>query len=352
MVVTALVISGTLTLFKKHLFMETVRASYFSSLATLSVFSIISLFFRAPTSLLTFLIGVVSIAVILKIRQKWSVKDIALAIGRYSIPVSIIAHFYFFLYGERMKYQDAIIAIVGDGWGFYFLTLALTLGLTYFFYNYIFTKGLGGAKYKRYDPAREAHLQQRGNEGELYVNQVLDRAGFKYIHDLLLFKKGRKKIDDKATQLDQVAFVDENEIWVIETKNWRGTIELNLEQYDCKVTYPDGRTQTMYNPVLQNQMHVDVVRGLLEREYGKRKFNRDYKIMNVIVFIDQKFDYEEDDLIILGSDAFKNYLESGAVTSKPENFREIYEILQANDYKNDPRANAAHERIISSHRRR
>lgn len=351
MTLTAFVLLFITYFLRDYLFIKTVRDSYFMALANLSIFSTISLFFRAPSSLLTLLLAVVALGVILKIKYKWDFMKIIYNIARFSVPITLIAYFYLFLYADRMAYQDAVIMIVGEGAGFYFLTLGITLGLTYFFYNNVLTKGFGGARHKGHDPNLEKVIFQRGQEGEEVVNNMLQKNGFTFIHDALMFQKGRKGKEDDATQIDHVTYVGDDEIWVIETKNWSGKINLQLESYDCYVTDKKGVTRTFYNPILQNEKHVRFVKRALERGIGRRKLNKNFRLVNVIIFVGQNFNHFEDDLVVVGSDVLKSMMENGTINSNFENFEKVHQVLLKNDKKDDKKMVKLHEKIINKYKK-
>lgn len=352
MTATAFLLLFITYFFKNNPFIQTVRDAYFMALANLSIVAIISLFFRAPTSLLTFLLAVISLGVILKIKYGWEFMEIIYNISKFSVPITLIVYFYLFLYADRMAYQDVVVLIVGEEWGLYFLVLFLTLGLTYFFYNNVLTKGFGGVKYRKYDPELEKAIIKKGAEGEEVVNKMLQDNGFKFIHDALIFKKGAKGKKDDVTQVDHITYVGNNEIWVIETKNWSGKIELKLDSYDCYVTDQNGVKRTYYNPIYQNEKHVRYIRRVLEKGIGRRKFNKNFKIINVIVFVDQNFNHFEDDLIVVGSSELNKLINNGTISSDFSNFDKVHDILKKNDKKNDPKMKRLHEMIISQYKNR
>lgn len=103
------------------------------------------------------------------------------------------------------------------------------------------------------DQAAQAHAMRAGAAGEHRVARALDRAGVPAVHDITLKdRRGTHQIDHIAAAGDA--------LYVLETKTWRGDLDGQPEAQFWTLRKPTGTTQRVYNPLLQNETHRDVVR--------------------------------------------------------------------------------------------
>ena len=117
-------------------------------------------------------------------------------------------------------------------------------------------------------------IRDRGKKGEFYVSQVLGDSidGVKQIfNDYKFISNG------KSVQIDHI-FINKNGIFVIETKNYKGSIYGNEEQQEWTQVLAYGNVQNkFYNPIKQNNSHI----------YKLQKFlPKNIDVISIVVFID------------------------------------------------------------------
>lgn len=96
--------------------------------------------------------------------------------------------------------------------------------------------------------------RNKGKRGENMVASVLGDTipGEQYIINNLLFTND----SNHSCQIDHI-FINKHGIWVIETKNYSGTIYGNEEQREWTQVLAYGNMKNkLYNPVKQNQTHI------------------------------------------------------------------------------------------------
>lgn len=110
--------------------------------------------------------------------------------------------------------------------------------------------------------AREAHRRKLGVDGEKKVAAKLKRyasiRSFKVINDLYL------PLYDKTTQIDHV-LIGFFGLIVFETKNVGGEVYGEPRQKEWLHIMGKNRYK-LYNPLMQNQTHIDCIRHLLGKE--------------------------------------------------------------------------------------
>lgn len=104
--------------------------------------------------------------------------------------------------------------------------------------------------------------QKRGVEGERKVARKLSKCDTKtsrLLNDVVfLDEKG------ESYQIDHI-FINENGIWIIETKNWAGRIYGTDEQKEWTQVLAYGKEKNrMYSPVKQNLTHAFKVQKILK----------------------------------------------------------------------------------------
>lgn len=101
--------------------------------------------------------------------------------------------------------------------------------------------------------AENAHA---GAAGERRVARALQRAGVAAVHDITL--------PDRAGgthQIDHIAAAGDC-LYVLETKNWHGTVSGDAGSPEWTLRAPSGTVAHPYNPLLQNDTHQEVLREL------------------------------------------------------------------------------------------
>lgn len=116
--------------------------------------------------------------------------------------------------------------------------------------------------------------KKKGNEGEKVIAKILGKnipdKQFVINNFLFIDKSG------KSRQIDHI-YINEYGIWVIETKNYSGTIYGTENQREWTQVYNYGRNNyKFYNPIKQNFTHIYCLSELLD---VKNIFH------NVVVFI-------------------------------------------------------------------
>lgn len=101
-------------------------------------------------------------------------------------------------------------------------------------------------------------LPSKGKVGEIRVAKILSKLPkeeYRVLNNLLI-KQG-----NKTTQIDHVV-VSEYRIFVIETKHYQGWIygDANREYWTQNIY---GNKYELYNPIYQNQGHINVLRRIL-----------------------------------------------------------------------------------------
>ena len=110
------------------------------------------------------------------------------------------------------------------------------------------------------DKRKERRLKQAGKEGEKKVADTIEEIsneGSRLINNLILYdKKG------KTFQIDHL-FINTNGIWIIETKNWSGTI-YGDEEDKYWTQQKKYSSESRYNPIKQNYGHYYKIKPLLK----------------------------------------------------------------------------------------
>lgn len=170
---------------------------------------------------------------------------------------------------------------------------------------------------------------QIGDEGEKLVKDFLsDRKEGKLINNLLI------KVHGTYAQIDHV-YITNTAIYVIETKNYSGTIygkEVD-DRWTC--VYKGGVKHSLYNPIKQNSTHIVRLRELIQ--------NDNVKIIPIVIFTSEscKFKYKVDTVYTLNE--FKsnyNTMLVKNITGKETmiNMDEYYDKLMKHDLSKDKTA--------------
>ncbi len=159
-----------------------------------------------------------------------------------------------------------------------------------------------------YTVPQETYPEHSGRIGENRVAKELSKLGIgrKIIRNLIIGN------DHATTEIDCV-FITECGIYVIESKNFNGWIFGNLSQKNWTQTFPNQTKNQFFNPVLQNQGHINALRYLLDKYPG-------IDIRSVIVFSDsatlKKIPESTNDLLILNESELYKILEASIEYNK------------------------------------
>lgn len=143
-------------------------------------------------------------------------------------------------------------------------------------------------------------LRKLGIDGEKMVAKVLKRyAGirsYRVINDLYL------PLYDKTTQIDHI-LIGFFGLLVIETKNYKGEVYGDPKKKEW-THIVGGEKHSFYNPLMQNQAHIDCIRHILGLE-GIYNVN----IESLVVFTNKKLDlYVPSKMPIIKLKRLKKYL--------------------------------------------
>lgn len=119
----------------------------------------------------------------------------------------------------------------------------------------------------------ESSSDIKGDIGEVLVADALrSQCNMTVIRNVYL------EVDGKKTEIDIIG-ISPVGIFVVEVKNYKGIISGDLQDTYWNVQYPNGNRYRLYNPVIQNSLHVNAVRNLLNNE-------SENTIHNVVIFCD------------------------------------------------------------------
>ena len=127
----------------------------------------------------------------------------------------------------------------------------------------------------------------RGNSGEKKVDKCLRKfkgRGFERVKDALLpYRKNTSQIDN--------ILISQHGIFVIETKNYAGTIKGKENAQQWEQIFPKSanvKPRKFYNPIMQNEGHIKALQSLIYHSYKDFPHSKLNKIPfhNVVVFSD------------------------------------------------------------------
>lgn len=159
-----------------------------------------------------------------------------------------------------------------------------------------------------YTVPQETYPEHSGRIGEDRIAKVLSQFGVgrRVVRNLIIGN------DQATTEIDSV-FITECGIYVLESKNFSGWIFGNLSQKNWTQTFPNQTKNKFFNPILQNQGHINALRYLLDKYPG-------IDIRSVIVFSDsatlKKVPESTNDLLILNESELYKILEASIEYNK------------------------------------
>lgn len=157
--------------------------------------------------------------------------------------------------------------------------------------------------------------EKRGEAGENMVIKKLGQTieGKQYVVNNFLFS-----VDGKSAQIDHI-FINDNGVFVIETKNYSGRIYGKDSQTYWKQVLAYGRYKNkFYNPVMQNETHIKQLQKILPASTP---------VHSLVVFTQNNTNYIESEKTIplswLKSCVNSDYAEK--ITT--ETMKEIYDAI-------------------------
>ena len=172
----------------------------------------------------------------------------------------------------------------------------------------------------REDERERGHVTA-GLRGETQITRILKAAlpDDTYIFNDLNLKHGFHK-----AQVDHIV-VSPRGLFVIETKNWRGTIRgKEREAQWQQIRNPGDRPVSVSNPIQQNERHVSVLKGCLA------KAGIDWPdIISVIVDTSpgSSFDVPDHTVPLLGPDDLVDYI-AGFSPDRPHETRDVDAVVK------------------------
>lgn len=155
-------------------------------------------------------------------------------------------------------------------------------------------------KSKKIYDKKQQYLDKKGREGEEYVFYELK----KYVYDGELYSNVFVPINyNKQTEID-ILLVNGYGIFVIESKNWDGTVK-GSENDDDWILFSKNSTNEVRNPCKQNEYHLKKLREYL-------KINDDVYYSIVVFGYDTKLDfsYENSSTSVMGIRELEDFMES------------------------------------------
>ncbi|HPG92452.1 MAG TPA: NERD domain-containing protein [Clostridia bacterium] len=157
--------------------------------------------------------------------------------------------------------------------------------------------------------------QGRGIVGELSVKIILGKTkeGEKYIiNNFMLVDNG------KSSQIDHI-LINQNGVFVIETKNYSGRIYGNQSQQEWTQVLSYGKIKhKLYNPIKQNATHIYRLKKLLPEETY---------IKSVVVFVQNNTKYIQAQGVLNLGQLAKCIKTSGDHSLCPSEMSNIYNLL-------------------------
>lgn len=117
----------------------------------------------------------------------------------------------------------------------------------------------------------------KGTLGESIANAVLYHLCIKGYKGTPFHNIYLPRGNDEYSEID-LAFVTAKGIFVFECKNYSGWIFGSYKDKYWTVSFPNGQKNQFYNPIVQNQSHINALR----RIYGK-----DIPCFSIVVFSDK-----------------------------------------------------------------
>ena len=107
-----------------------------------------------------------------------------------------------------------------------------------------------------------------GQMFEVYLKaEIQQRTGLQVLSNVYFFNSEINKIHE----VDLMVFA-QGTIYVLECKNYSGTIYGTVASKYWSVVYPNGSTYKLYNPILQNNKHIELISKVIEsKEYDSSK---------------------------------------------------------------------------------
>lgn len=175
-------------------------------------------------------------------------------------------------------------------------------------------------------------MRDAGLRGEYYTAKKLDNlAGY---HKTLI-NAYIPKVKGGTSEID-VLFIHETGIYVLESKNYSGWIFGNESDKNWTQSFPNGKKQSFYNPIKQNEGHMKAIKNFLN-DISESHFK------SMIVFSERcelkKVTVHSSDIAVLKREKLKQIIKkeiknSATVLTKDE-IDEIYNKIKPHCHVSD-----------------
>ena len=156
----------------------------------------------------------------------------------------------------------------------------------------------------------------RGKRGENRVRRIIGKTqeGLRYVfNDYKIVDEGM------SCQIDHI-LINQNGVFVIETKNYSGNIYGMDEQREWTQVLAYGKVKNkIYNPVKQNNTHVYRIRKILPKEFP---------LVSIVVFVQNNTQHINSKVAIPLYSLYDYIGKNRGITLSPEKIEEAAKLLQ------------------------
>ena len=166
----------------------------------------------------------------------------------------------------------------------------------------------------------------KGFIGELIVSRAIAKTSSEDKEQYIINNLILKDENGKTSQIDHL-IINQSGIYVIETKNYKGTIYGDEQDFNWIQELSNGKQYEFYSPVKQNLTHINMVRKTIQMQVP---------MYSIIVFIKGNIDNVNSNKVYRLKSFIENIKHYEKIKISVETVEEIYTILK--DYKDNPRA--------------
>ena len=156
----------------------------------------------------------------------------------------------------------------------------------------------------------------RGKRGENRVRRIIGKTqeGLRYVfNDYKIVDEGM------SCQIDHI-LINQNGVFVIETKNYSGNIYGTDEQREWTQVLAYGKVKNkIYNPVKQNNTHLYRIRKILPKEFP---------LVSIVVFVQNNTQHINSKVAIPLYSLYDHIEKNGGITLSSEKIEEAAKLLQ------------------------
>ena len=156
----------------------------------------------------------------------------------------------------------------------------------------------------------------RGKRGENRVRRIIGKTqeGLRYV-----FNDYKIVDEDMSCQIDHI-LINQNGVFVIETKNYSGNIYGTDEQREWTQVLAYGKIKNkIYNPVKQNNTHLYRIRKILPKEFP---------LVSIVVFVQNNTQHINSKVAIPLYSLYDHIGKNRGITLSSEKIEEAARLLQ------------------------